>query len=305
MTRWVGTPLRKPDQAWSGIDTKSGKLDDGRAMLTQESINVQVNQKDTLAKRNGFVRALQERFGTVVCGLHTYTDHCGNEWLLVASDESIEIRHPGVILPFTADDSYPTDNFSTELSELLWRNTELYTATGDALLRSSGSSTAPFDAASYLRWFKPAAAAAYQVQIQYAFTPGIAGKQVVSIAIKGQGDLLSGSYLQADLEFTHGGAYLARLYRISASRQRTQLAQIIVQGSTTVPEGFFTLKYSRSFNGPLPQFIPSIEVVPTGGALQVAAGATLDEAQDRDLGQMSGIGCNLNASILAVSGGSV
>lgn len=305
MTRWVGTPLRKPDQPWSGIDTKSGKLDDGRALLTQESINVQVNQKDTLAKRNGFVRALQERFGTVVCGLHTYTDHCGNEWLLVASDESIEIRHPGVILPFTADDSYPTDNFSTELSDLLWRNTALYTATGDVLLRASGSSTAPFDAASYLRWFKPASAVAYQVQLQYAFTPGVAGKQVVSIAIKGSNDLLTGSYLQADLEFTHGGAYLARLYRIAASRQRTQLAQIIVLGSTTVPEGFFTLKYSRSFAGPLPLFIPSIEVVPTGGALQEAAGATLDEAGDRDLGQISGIGCNLNASILAVSGGSV
>lgn len=304
MTRWTSVPLRQPGQAWSGQDTKSGKLDDGRALLTEESVNVQINRKDLLEKRKGLIRGLFERFGTVVCGLHVYTDGCGNEWLLVASDDGIAIRHPGVILPGTPDDSYPTDNFSTTLSDLNWRNTALYTATGDALVRVGGSSTAPFDAASYLRWFKDASAKGYQVQIEYAFTPGVAGKQVVSIAIKGSGDLLTGAYLQADLEFTDGGAYLARLYRVTAARQRMTLGQIDVSGSVTTPEGFLTLKYTRSFVGPLPSFVPSIEVVPTGGALQVVAGETLDENGDRDLGQVSGIGCNLNATILDVSGGS-
>ena len=304
MTRWQAFPLRKPGQAWSGIDTKSGKLDDGRALLTEESINVQVNRKDLLEKRKGFIRALNERFGTVVCGLHTYSDHCGNEWLLVASDEGISIRHPSVILPGTLDDSYPTDNFSEALSDLQWRNTSLYTATGDALLRVSGSSTAPFDAASFLRWFKPASAKAYAVQIEYEFTPGVAGKQVVSIAIKGSGDLLTGAYLQADLEFTDGGFYLARLYHITAARSRVALGQIDVSGSRTSPGGFLTLGYQRSFQG-APQFLPYIEVVPTGGALQSVVGATLLPVQDLDLGQVSAIGCNVNASILAVSGGSI
>lgn len=304
MTKWQAFPLRKPGEAWSGIDTKSGKLDDGRALLTEESMNVQVNRKDLLEKRKGFVRALNERFGTVVCGLHTYSDHCGNEWLLVASDESISIRHPGVILPGTPDDSYPTDNFSQTLSELTWRNTALYTATGDALLRASGTSTAPFDAASYLRWFKDAGAKAYEVQVQYEFTPGTSGKQVASIAIKGSGDLLTGAYLQADLEFTDGGAYLVRLYHVTAARSRQTLGQIDVAGSRTTPGGFFTLGYRRTFQ-PVPQFVPFVQVVPLGGALQELAGATLLPVQDLDLGQVSAIGCNLNAAILAVSGGSI
>jgi hypothetical protein len=304
MTKWQAFPLRKPGEAWSGIDVKSGKLDDGRALLTEESINVQVNRKDLLEKRKGFIRALNERFGTVVCGLHTYTDICGNEWLLVASDDGIAIRHPGVILPGTPDDSYPTDNFSTTLSELNWRNTALYTATGDVLLRVSGSSTAPFDAAGYLRWFKDASAMSYEVQLEYEFTPGVAGKQVVSVAIKGSGDLLTGAYLQADLEFTDGGAYLARLYHVTAARQRQSLGQIDVAGSRTSPGGFFTLAYRRLFS-PTPTFVPFIEVVPIGGALQELAGATLQPAQDLDLGQVSAIGCSLNASILAVSGGSL
>ena len=303
MTRWTAFPLRKPGEAWSGIDTKSGKLDDGRALLTEDSINVQVNRKDLLEKRHGLVRGLNERFGTVVCGLHTYTDNCGNEWVLVASDAGIAIRHPGVILPGTADDSYPVDNFSSALSDITWRNTALYTATGDALLRVSGTSTTPFDAASYLRWFKDASAAAYEVQAEYAFTAGVSGKQVVSIAIKGSGDLLTGSYLQADLDFTDGGAYLARLYRITAARQRVQLGQIDVAGSRITPEGFFTLGYRRTFDTSTPLFVPFIEVVPTGGALQIVVGASLDEAADRDLGQVSAIGCSVDASVLAVSGG--
>lgn len=295
-------PLRKPGEAWSGIDTKAGKLDDGRALLTENSVNVQINRKDLLEKRNGFIRALQERFGTVVCGLHSYTDNCGNEWLLVASDDGIAIRHPGVILPFTTDDSYPTDSFAAALSDLQWRNTALYTATGDALLRVSGSSSAPFDAASYLRWFKDASALAYQVQVEYAFTPGVAGKQVVSIAIKGNGSLVTGSFLQADLEYTDGGAYMARLYRVAADGKRAQLGQLDVSGSRTAPGGFLTLGYTRTFTG-VAQFIPFLQVTPTGGALQQLTGASLTEAQDRDLGQVSAIGCNVNASILEVTGG--
>lgn len=305
MTRWTAFPLRQPGQSWSGIDSKGGKLDDGRALLNEDSINVQVNRKDLLEKRKGFIRALNERFGTVVCGLHSYTDNCGNEWLLVASDEEIAIRHPGVILPFTADDSYPTDNFSTTLSTELWRNTEIYTATGDALLRTVGASTAPFDAPSYLRWFKDASAKSYRVQIQYAFTPATVGKQVVSIAIKGSGDLLTGAYLQADLEFTDGGAYLVKLYHVTAGRQRQFQGQIDVAGSRITPEGFLLLGYNRVFTTPVAQYLAFVEVVPTGGALQELVGPTLTELQDRDLNQVSAIGCNLNASILAVSGGSV
>lgn len=305
MTKWQSFPLRKPDQPWPGTNEKGGKLDDGRGLLNKNSNNCTINRADELSKRKGFVRGLNERFGTVVCGLFPYTDGCGREWLLVASDDGIAIRQPFVIPTFTVDDSYPSDSFDdvAGISTTDWRNTELYEAVAGSLLRSVGSSTAPFDAESYLRWFKPASAAAYQVQIEYAFTAAVTTTQVVSIAIKGSGDLLTGAYLQADLQFAAGGQYVAKLYLISASRTRSLLGQIAVSGSTTTPGGFFTLTYSRSFQ-PI-SFRPKISVVPTGGALQEFEATTLTELQDNDLGQISAIGCNTNASILVVSGGAV
>lgn len=307
MTKWVPVPLRQPGQPWPGTNVKGGKLDDGRGMLDQESVNCTINLADTLAKRKGFVRGLNERFGTVVCGLHSYTDNCGREWLLVAADDGIYIRQPFAVPVFTADDSYPSDSFNDAagLSDADWRNTSLYVATGGSLLRSVGSSTAPFDAASYLRWFKEAASSSYAVQIEYAFTPAVAGKQVVSIAIKGNGDLLIGAYLHADLEFTDGGAYVVKLYKVSAGRNRTLLGQVVVSGSVTNPSGFLTMTYTRQLTGGVPTFVPKVAVVPTGGSLQEFEAATLNELEDTDLGGVSAIGCNLNASILVVSGGAV
>jgi hypothetical protein len=116
--------------------------------------------------------------------------------------------------------------------------------------------------------------------------------------------MVTGSYLQADLEFTDGGAYMARLFRVAADGKRAQLGQLAVSGSRTAPGGFFTLGYRRTFTG-VAQFLPFLQVTPTGGALQELVAPSLTEAQDRDLGQVSAIGCNANASILAVSGGSL
>ena len=306
MTKWVGYPLRQPGKPWPGTDTKGGRLDDGRGLLTQDSINVSINKADTLSQRKGFVRGLNERFGTVVCGLHTYTNNCGREWLLVADDTAISIRQPFEVPVFTFDDSYPSDSFDAVagLDQELWRNTSNYTATGGALLRVSGGRNQPFLAADYLRWFKPAAASSYQVQVEYAFTAGVTFQQVVSIAIKGSGDLLSGAYLHADLSYANGGGYVARLYHVNAARVRNLLGQIDVQGSLTNPSGFFTLAYRRELINNVMNYIPAMEVVPTGGGPQESEAASLLELQDRDLGQVSAIGCSVDASILVVSGAS-
>lgn len=305
MTRWTPFPLRQPSQPWPGTNVRGGRLDDGRGQLTQQSKNVTINKADTLEKRKGFVRGLNERFGTVVCGLHAYTDNCGREWLIVAADDAISIRQPFVVPVFVADDSYPSDSFdeASGLSDQTWRNTSLYSAVAGALLRTAGVSSAPFDAASYLRWFKDAASSSYQVQIEYVFAASTTVRQLVSIAIKGNGDLLTGAYLQADLEFSTRSVYVAKLYKVSPARVRTQIAQIAVSGSVSNPSGFLTLTYTRNLGGTSPTFIPKISVVPTGGALQEQAAASLNELEDADLGQVSAIGCDVNSSILVVSGG--
>lgn len=308
MTSWSPVPLRQAGQAWPGIDTEGGKLDNGTGQLDRDAVNCTINEADTLSKRKGFIRGLNERFGTVVCGLHTYTSNCGVEYLIVADDTGMSIRTPFVVPVFTVDDSYPIDDFEDVfgLDENDWRNTAIYSASGGSLLRAVGNSVSPFDAGSFLRWFKPASSISYQVQVEYAFTPLAGGVQVVSISIKGNGDLTSGARLQADLVFEAATmAYSARLWLVTAAGAFEQKAQIDVLGSFTNPSGFLTLSFASALVGGLPTFTATIEVVPIGGALQTQGSSDISELQARDLGQVSAIGCNQNAAITAVSGGRI
>lgn len=307
MTKWTPIPTRPAGQPWQGMDTTGGRLDDGTGKQTQNSVNVTINRADVLAKRKGFVRGLAERFGTVVCGLHTYVDNCGQEWLLVASDEGIAIRQPFNVPVFENDDSYPLDDFSdvAGISTDNWRNSSIYFGTGGALLRGVGNSSSPFDAPSYLRWFKAASALSYQVTIQYEFDASAGGVQVASVSIKGSGDLATGRRLQADVSLS-GSAYVAHLYKTTPDGGLVLLGMIDVAGSLVSPSGFLTLGYRRLFPpGGTATFIPFIEVTPSGGALQELATNTLTELEDSELGGLSAIGCSQSVSILQVFGGPV
>lgn len=288
------------------MDTEGGKTDNGTGQLTENSVNVTINQMDTLEKRLGFIRGLSERFGSVVCGLHTYLDNCGSEWLVVVSDEGFSIRQPFAVPVFENDDAYPFDDFTTgtTLSEETWRNTGLYIATGGALQRATGAFAQPFPAADFLRWFKDAGSLAYSVTVQYEFTASQAAQQAVSVSIKGLGDLLTGRRLQADLLYQRDGVYRARLYAAGAAGTLTEIGpQLEVAGSLTSPTGFLTLRYERSFTGPTATFTPIVEVTPTGGGLQRISAASLSELEDSELGQVSAIGASPWASILQVFGG--
>lgn len=306
MTKWQAIPIRKPGQPWSGINTAGGKLDNGTGQLTERSVNCTINEVDTLSKRLGFIRGANERFGSVVCGLHSYTDNCGVTWLLVASDEGIAIRQPFAIPVFENDDSYPNDAFDavTGLSDATWRNTELYAANGSALLRAVGNSSSPFDAASYMRWFKEASSASYGVTIQYELETS--GNSIVSVCIRGTGTLVTGRRIQADLVFLPGSeTYVARLFKIDLLGNLSEIGQIDVDGSKLAPSGFMTLSYSRSFNGPLPVLRATLEVISTGGSVQQVSSTDFNELEDQELGRVSAIGCSTLASILQVTGAPV
>jgi hypothetical protein len=306
VTKWSAFPIRQPGQPWQGMDTTGGRLDDGTGKQTKDSVNVTINRVDVLEKRKGFVRGLAERFGTVVCGLHTYVDNCGQEWLLVASDEGVSIRQPFNVPVFENDDSYPLDSFDDAdgISTDNWRNTAIYIATSGALQRGTGNSTAPFDAPSYLRWFKAASALAYQVTVQYEFTASVADAQVASVTIKGSGDFTTGRRLQLDLSYAASGTYIARLYKATADGGRVLLGTIDVAGSLSSPTGFLTLGYDRSFvPGSVATFTPVATVIPSGGAAQELRGPAVTELEDRELGQLSGIGCSQWCSLLQVTGG--
>jgi hypothetical protein len=305
MTRWTPFPIRQAGQPWAGMNSEGGKTDNGQGQLNENSRNCTINKADELSKRSGFVRGLAERFGTVVCGLHTYVDNCGNEYLLVASDEGIAIRQPFNVPSLAEDDAYPLDDFQDEdgLSTANWRNTDLYIATGGALLRASGNSSSPFDATSFLRWFKAAGALAYQVTIEYVFDVNVTGQQVCSICIKGNGDLQSGRRLQVDLIFdSDNGTYRVQIYKTNAANELVDIGNLAVVGSLTNPTGFLTLEYVRSFSGPSATYYPKVTIVPNGGGAQTQNGFELDSLEDMELGQISAIGCSQGVSILQVTG---
>ncbi len=164
MTKWQEFPLRPQGRPWSGINTRSGKLDDGSGQMTDSSVNVIINRGDNLSKRKGLVRGIDERFSGAVCGLHTYTDECGLEWLLVADQESFSIRQPFAVPKFKNSDAYPSDSFQSDgaVEPTNWANSLLYEQAAGALVLKSGVLNG-----GDMRWFKDASNFSYQMTLDY------------------------------------------------------------------------------------------------------------------------------------------
>jgi hypothetical protein len=299
MTVWKEVVLRQHGSAWPGLNTDGGKLDDGTGLLEDGSVNVFINEADTLQKRKGLIRGMNEWFTGVVCGLHKYTDNCGSEWLLVADESGISIRQPFVIPVFTQSDAYPFDDFAEAGApdQLNWRNTTDYTVASAALTRTGSEISSPVRT-SWMRWFKEAGNLSYQVRIEYSIT----GDGFAAILIKGNGDLLTGSFLRAEVRRS-GTAYTASIYLQPEIGEETQIAMLDVSGLLTNVSGFLTLKYQRTVAESIYQ--PTIEVVPTGGALQTKSAESLTVVRDSALGQISAIACSSGASIAVVDGGPI
>ncbi|MEE8374429.1 MAG: hypothetical protein V3R87_12005 [Dehalococcoidia bacterium] len=271
-----------------------------------------INEGDILEKRKGFVRGLNEQFTGVVCGLFKYTDDCGVEWILVADQEMISIRQPFVIPTFTQSDAYPFDSFFTDpisnvgdVDLFDWRNTGRYTLrTGKLVEVSTNASLAGdfLDGTDLLRWFKEATNLSYQVRIEYEFE-FLPVQQHQAVIIKGNGDLLTGAYLQAEMVYSQGGVYEVRVFLRAASRELTQIATATVFGSEAPPTGFLTLRYTRDLTAPSgSQFIVLAEVNPIGGST-VFASSFLNGLQDADLGQISGTGVGHRSGALSLNNG--
>lgn len=308
MSQWQEFALRPQGRPWPGLNTRGGALDNGTGQLEDGSINQIINEADILEKRKGFVRGLPENFTGVVCGLFKYTDDCGREWLLVADEEAISIRQPFAVPVFENSDAYPFDNFFTdtsmvgEVSTSRWRNTARYTLRSDKLVEIAGAGPMLLPQLSqpdWLRWFKEATNLSYQVRIEYEFEPNDS-EQHQGIVIKGNGDLLTGAYLQAELVFSALGVYTATLFFRQASGNLKELATTGVAGLTTPATGFLTLKYTRDLvTG---EFIASLVVVPSGGT-QVTIFNSLNALEDADLGQISATGVGHRTGVETPSNG--
>ena len=289
MTQWQEQTLRPHGQPWPGLNSRGGKLDDGRGWLEDGSINCQINQNDTLSKRKGFVRGLDEWFGSPICGLFTYQDFCGQEYLLVADEDGINIRQPFQLPQFSASDAYPNDQFAGtgSVDDADWRNTSRYTIVSDRLVQASGVaafSGSKLADALFMRWFKNAGSLSYQVRIDYQFDAGLSSEQRVGIVIRGNGTLSVGSLLQADVVYSPSGTYDLELWHRDSGGTYTKLLSQALDGN---PNGTLTFSYERD-PGAI-SFLPKAQIVPSLGTVRNLVAPTLTTLQDADLGLVSAL----------------
>lgn len=297
MTKWQEFPIRPQGRPWSGINTRSGKLDDGSGQMKDSSVNVIINKGDQLEKRKGLVRGIDERFAGAVCGLHTYTDECGREWLLVADQAGFSIRQPFAVPNFANSDAYPSDSFQSNgaVNPLRWLNSILYEQlAGSLVLKSS-----VLDGGDML-WFKDASNFSYQTTADYDLSETATCRAVV---------VIKASAGQARIE----GRVIA-----SASNVTFELVWIDSLGAETClgiagVGPFFTgcirLSYQRDvITGTFTA--KAIVDPPTAAAITLEDSTTLTALNDADFGQRTALRLErdlaaTSVGILEVNGGPI
>ena len=285
MTKWQEFPLRPQGRPWPGLNTRSGKLDDGSGQMTDASINCIINEGDKLEKRKGLIRGLDERFAGSVCGLHKYTDECGREWLVVADEGGFSVRQPFAIPSFASSDAYPSDDFETDgpVNTYFWRNTGGYEQAGGSLVLKAGE-TQP----GPMTWFKDASNFSYQVEIGWT----IDDDSTVGVHVK-RG---STARIEARLARVSGNATIALVW-VNGAGGETELA---TGGVGTVAAGRLVLSYNRDTVND--QYLARLDVSPEGAAaFRLEDYETLTALDDADFGQ--GTALELLSTSGASSGG--
>lgn len=303
MTQWTPYSLRQEGLPWPGQDTRGGRLDDGTGQLEDGSVNCMINRRDTLAKRAGFVRGLDEWFTTVVCGLFAYTDYCGRESLLVANETGIVIRTPFVLPSTTVSDAYPNDDFAGTgaIDVDNWRNTLRYTRLNGNMVQALGAAAftgTRMDPSLYMPWFKVAGSFSYLVDLNsYVFDPALMREQRAGIIIRGNGDLALGALLQAEIVFNPSDStYKIEVYHRNSAETVVRIIEENITGSLTTPRGLLSFSYERDLGKQT--FIPVVSVLPGGGLITRFQADSLNRVEDTDLGFISAIA-------LAQKGGSL
>lgn len=270
-------PLKAPGQRWPGTNTRGGRLDDGSGQLQLiGSKNVIINEGDTLAKRPGFVRGLDERFVGTVCGLHKYTDECGIEHLLVVDEEGFKIRQPFAVPVFQVSDRFPNDGFVGTADRVnldRWVDEALAYELVDGSLRLRNGLTNSDQA---IRWFKETPLA-IRNEVQIAFEDE--DTSTTSVVV----DLLSSQtdFSEAGLRFTitreAGADSYSFVYIDSAGNQLSVATGGVAATALTIVVRF----------NPTSRILELI-ITPTGEDT-IFADRQLTEAQVADLGGWYGL----------------
>jgi hypothetical protein len=279
-------PLRPHGHPWPGLKDAENRLM-VRGGEMSDCTNVIINTADVLQKRKGFIRAFDERFGGVLCGIFKYTDEYGREKMILAADGFWYIRAPYAVPTFAQSDAYPFDAFDRPVDSDpdpdKWRgSTSRYKETAEALEMKTGAAPGlehenmPGWAMS---WFKEQSSRSYKVRIQYTL-PELSIDNSLFIVIKGQDDLSTGAALLAVLDQQADSVVKMSLY----DRDAADNLSLIGEATTTGLTGFLQLEYNQATK------IAKATLTPVGGALKSVSSESFSELRDLDWGQNCGIG---------------
>jgi hypothetical protein len=277
MTQPQSFPLKLLGQPWPGINTRGGILDMGNGQLTDRSTNVIINAMDTLEKRPGFVRGLDERFFGSVCGLHRYTDEQGREWLLVVDEEGFKVRQPFDVPVFQTDDRLPNDGFvgTADRPNLdRWIDEPLAYELVDGRLRLRNGLT---NSTNSLRWFKETPLG-IETEIQYTLQDEAVATSTLRLDLLHRETALTGPGVRFAITRTAGTTQLL-VTLLSATGSVTTT---ILTGALISLSGIARVNYAPATR------MLTVQVFPTTGEFQTAS-VIITEAQAADLGGWYGL----------------
>jgi hypothetical protein len=277
VTRIISYPLRQPGTPWPGTNTRGGRLDQGGQLTLTGSKNVQINVVDTLSKRPGFVRGLDERFTGAVCGIHRYTDECGIEWLLVVDEEGFHVRQPFDVPVFEVSDAFPIDGFSNDADRLnldRWIDPALAYVVAEGSMRLRPGLV---NADRRARWFKETPSA-IRTELLFTFEDeSVSTTTLEMVQLNGATDL-QGAGIKSTLQRAAGVNNLSVILTDATGAQ----ASVLAQGSFTALSGILRVGFNSSTR--------IVDVLLDTNLDTISETATITEAAAADLGGWFGLG---------------
>lgn len=286
-------PVRPPGQPWPGLKTRTGKILKIGGELS-DCKNADLEIPDTLAKRRGMVRGLEEWFGSPVCGLFAYADFCQREFLLVATQDEIAIRQPFSLPVFELADCYPFDGFDagTVPNPDNWKfvGSQLEVLTGSLGVKSTGVSLDENDlervVAGYsMSWFKEACKADYQVQAEVALPDSSSVIPRIWVIARGSArGFRAGAFLAAEISRKASQTF-ARLLHVRGTRSIVEIASL---GPFTDNSGLLDLFYVTRNELVDNKPTATIRFTPDVGPMQESQ-AVIANVDDDEFGRATGV----------------
>ncbi len=239
MTELSEQELRPIAKGWPGLRSNLGRLVRIPGEMAR-CVNVEIDVPDTLAKRRGIVRGVEEYFDAPVCGLFSYTDFCQNEFLLVATEDGIFVRQPLALPIFQFADCYPFDDFGGDPVEGVAPDADKWKfQVGGLETRSDTLGLLPtalsvglddfetvLDSTS-ISWFKEACSSGYRVEIDVDLPEPTGGLTPRAwILMKGfELGFQSGAFLIGEV-FRDAEGTKARLLHVDETRTLREVAKL-------------------------------------------------------------------------------